>query len=57
MFLFKKEANPDFNRAICRGLENEGMFVFVASEDPDKPKEGQIIIQSEESDFKALGQQ
>ncbi|CAH2090779.1 unnamed protein product [Euphydryas editha] len=57
VFLFKKEANPDFNRAICKGLENEGMFVFVASEDPDKPKEGQIIIQGEESDFKALGQQ
>ncbi|XP_050351806.1 alanine--glyoxylate aminotransferase 2, mitochondrial [Nymphalis io] len=57
LFMFKKEANPDFNRAICKGLENEEMFVFVASEDQDKPKEGQIIIQGAETDFKALGQQ
>ncbi|XP_053606835.1 alanyl-tRNA editing protein Aarsd1 [Plodia interpunctella] len=57
VFMFKKEATPDFNRAICKGLEGEGLFMFLASEDADKPKEGQIIIQGPEEHCNALGQQ
>ncbi|KAM3955847.1 alanyl-tRNA editing protein Aarsd1-like [Aphomia sociella] len=57
VFLFKKEATPDFNRAICKGLEEEGLFIFLASEEPDKPKEGQIMIQGPEEHCNALGQQ
>ncbi|XP_049874259.1 alanyl-tRNA editing protein Aarsd1 [Pectinophora gossypiella] len=57
VFMFKKEATPEFNRAICKGLEGEGLFVFLASEEPDKPKEGQIIIQGPEEHCTALGQQ
>lgn len=55
--MFKKEATPDFNRAICKGLEGEGIFIFLASEEPDKPKEGQIIIQGPEEHCSALGNQ
>ncbi|KAL0822231.1 hypothetical protein ABMA28_004360 [Loxostege sticticalis] len=57
LFMFKKEATPDFNRAICKGLEGEGIFIFLASEEPDKPKEGQIIIQGPEEHCSALGNQ
>lgn len=57
VFMFKKEATPDFNRAICKGLDGEGIFLFLASEEPDKPKEGQIIIQGPEAHCNALGSQ
>ncbi|KAI8425963.1 hypothetical protein MSG28_004951 [Choristoneura fumiferana] len=57
LFLFKKEATPEFNRAVCKGLEGEGLFMFLASEEPDRPKEGQIIIQGPEEHCNALGQQ
>ncbi|XP_052741794.1 alanyl-tRNA editing protein Aarsd1 [Bicyclus anynana] len=57
VFMYKKEATPDFNRAICKGLEKEGLFLFLVSEEPDKPKEGQIIIQGPEEHCNALGQQ
>ncbi|CAG4946540.1 unnamed protein product [Parnassius apollo] len=57
VFLCKKEATPDFNRAICKGLEGEGLFLFLASVEPDKPKEGQIIIQGPEEHCNVLGQQ
>ncbi|XP_013188552.2 alanine--glyoxylate aminotransferase 2, mitochondrial [Amyelois transitella] len=57
VFMFKKEATPEFNRAICKGLEKEGLFMFLASEDPDKSKEGQIIIQGPEEHCNVLGQQ
>ncbi|XP_045767010.1 alanine--glyoxylate aminotransferase 2, mitochondrial [Maniola jurtina] len=57
LFMYKKEATPEFNRAICKGLEKEGLFMFLVSEDPDKPKEGQIIIQGPEEHCNALGQQ
>lgn len=56
LFMFKKEATPEFNRAICKALEGEGLFLFLASEEPDKPKEGQIIIQGPEEHCNALGQ-
>nr|XP_049706402.1 alanyl-tRNA editing protein Aarsd1-like [Helicoverpa armigera]XP_049707933.1 alanyl-tRNA editing protein Aarsd1-like [Helicoverpa armigera] len=55
MIMFKKEATPEFNRAVIKGLEGEGMFMFLASEEPDKPKEGQIIIQGPEEHCNALG--
>ncbi|XP_011565136.3 alanine--glyoxylate aminotransferase 2, mitochondrial [Plutella xylostella] len=57
VFMFKKEATPDFNRAICKGLDGEGIFLFLASEEQDKPKEGQIIIQGPEAHCNALGSQ
>lgn len=57
LLMYKKEATPEFNRAICKGLENEGLFLFLVSEEPDKPKEGQIIIQGPEEHCNALGQQ
>ncbi|XP_047516927.1 alanyl-tRNA editing protein Aarsd1 [Pieris napi] len=57
VFMFKKEATPEFNRAICKGLEKEGLFIFCASEEPDKPKEGQIIIQGPEEHCNVLGAQ
>ncbi|CAH2237542.1 jg9795 [Pararge aegeria aegeria] len=57
VFIYKKEATPEFNRAICKGLENEGLFMCLVSEEPDKPKEGQIIIQGPEIHCNALGQQ
>ncbi|XP_072947294.1 alanyl-tRNA editing protein Aarsd1 [Epargyreus clarus] len=57
VFMFKKEATPEFNRAVSKGLENEGLFLFLASEEPDKPKEGQIMIQGPEEHCNALGQQ
>ncbi|XP_038223332.1 alanine--glyoxylate aminotransferase 2, mitochondrial [Zerene cesonia] len=57
VFMFKKEATPDFNRVICKALENEGMFIFCASEDPDKPKEGQIMMQGPEEHCYILGPQ
>lgn len=57
VFMFKKEATPDFNRNICKGLENEGIFMFLASEDPEKPKEGQILIQGPEEHCNVLGSQ
>lgn len=56
LFMFKREATPEFNRLICKGLEGEGLFIFLASEDPDKSKEGQIMIQGPEQHFEALGQ-
>lgn len=55
VIMFKKEATPEFNRAIIKGLEREGLFMFFASEEPDKPKEGQIIIQGPEEHCNALG--
>lgn len=55
VIMFKKEATPEFNRAVIKGLEGEGMFMFLASEEPDKPKEGQIIIQGPEEHCNALG--
>lgn len=55
--MFKKEVTPEFNRAICKGLENEGLFIFCASEEPDKPQEGQIIIQGPEEHCNVLGSQ
>lgn len=55
--MFKKEATPEFNRNICKGLENENLFIFMASEEPDKVKEGQIIIQGPEEHCLALGQE
>ncbi|KAJ8715901.1 hypothetical protein PYW08_013186 [Mythimna loreyi] len=55
VIMFKKEATPEFNRAIIKGLEGENMFMFLASEEPDKPKEGQIIIQGPEEHCNALG--
>jgi hypothetical protein len=57
VFMFKKEASPEFNRSVCKALEGEGLFMFFASEEADKPKEGQIIIQGPEEHCKALGQQ
>lgn len=57
VFMFKKESTPEFNRAIMKGLEGEGLFMFLASEEPDKPKEGQIIIHGPEEHCNALGQQ
>ncbi|CAH0730032.1 unnamed protein product, partial [Brenthis ino] len=57
VIMFKKEATPEFNRNICKTLESENLFMFLASEDPDKPKEGQIIIQGPEEHCKALGQE
>lgn len=57
MFMFKKEATPEFNRSICKALESENLFIFMASEEPDKPKEGQIIIQGPEEHCQALGHQ
>ncbi|VVC99283.1 unnamed protein product [Leptidea sinapis] len=45
VFINKKEATPEFNRIICKGLEKEGTFVFSCSEETDRPKEGQIIVQ------------
>lgn len=57
VFMFKKESTPEFNRAVIKGLEGEGLFMFLASEEPDKPKEGQIIIQGPEEHCNALGQQ
>ncbi|CAH2039267.1 unnamed protein product, partial [Iphiclides podalirius] len=57
VFMSKKEATPEFNRAICKGLEGEGMFIFLASIEPDKPKEGQIVIQGPEDHCNALGKQ
>lgn len=55
VIMFKKEATPEFNRAVIKGLEGEGLFLFFASEEPDKPKEGQIIIQGPEEHCNALG--
>lgn len=57
VFMCKKEATPDFNRLICKGLEGEGLFIFLASEEPDKQKEGQIMIQGPEEHCHALGKQ
>lgn len=57
IFMCKKEATPDFNRAICKALEGDSMFLFLASSEPDKPKEGQIIIQGPEEHCNELGQQ
>ncbi|CAB3220365.1 unnamed protein product [Arctia plantaginis] len=57
VFMFKKESTPEFNRALMKGLEGEELFMFLASEEPDKPKEGQIIIQGPEEQCNALGQQ
>ncbi|CAH0398907.1 unnamed protein product [Chilo suppressalis] len=57
VFMFKKEATPDFNRAVCKGLEGESLFMFFASEEVDKPKEGQILIQGPDEHIKVLGQQ
>ncbi|CAK1544868.1 unnamed protein product [Leptosia nina] len=44
-------------KAICKGLENDGLFIFCASEEPDKTKEGQIIIQGAEEHCNILGPQ
>lgn len=55
--LHKKEATPEFNRAICKGLEGQGLFMFLTSEDPDRPREGQILIQGPEEHCNALGSQ
>ncbi|KAJ8713705.1 hypothetical protein PYW07_014075 [Mythimna separata] len=55
VIMFKKEATPEFNRAIIKGLECENLFIFLASEDPDKPREGQIIIQGPVEHCNALG--
>ncbi|CAG9561468.1 unnamed protein product [Danaus chrysippus] len=55
--LFKKESTPEFNRIICKGLETENIFILLASEDPDKAKEGQIYLQGPEIHCNALGQQ
>ncbi|XP_068618804.1 alanine--glyoxylate aminotransferase 2, mitochondrial [Battus philenor] len=57
VFMCKKEATPDFNRAICKGLDGDGLFIFLASIDPEKPKEGQIVIQGPEEQCSVLGQQ
>ncbi|XP_075979201.1 alanine--glyoxylate aminotransferase 2, mitochondrial [Anticarsia gemmatalis] len=57
VFLFKKESTAEFNRAVIKGLEGEGLFMFLVAEEPDKPKEGQIIIQGPEEHCTALGQQ
>ncbi|KAJ0178089.1 hypothetical protein K1T71_005912 [Dendrolimus kikuchii] len=57
VFMFKKESTPEFNRALLKGLEGEDLFVFLASEDADRPKEGQIIMQGPEEYCNALGQQ
>ncbi|XP_045536196.1 alanyl-tRNA editing protein Aarsd1 [Papilio machaon] len=57
IFMCKKEATPDFNRVICKALEGDGMFLFLASSEPDKPKEGQILIQGPEEHCNKLGQQ
>ncbi|KPJ14315.1 Alanyl-tRNA editing protein Aarsd1-A [Papilio machaon] len=56
IFMCKKEATPDFNRVICKALEGDGMFLFLASSEPDKPKEGQILIQGPEEHCNKLGQ-
>lgn len=55
VIMFKKEATPEFNRAILKGLEGTDMFIFLASEEPDKPNEGQIIIQGPVEHCDALG--
>ena len=55
--MFKKEGTPEFNRAVLKGLEGEDLFLFLVSEEPDKPKEGQIIIQGPEEHCAALGTQ
>lgn len=55
--LFKRESTPEFNRIICKGLESDDIFILLASEDPDKTKEGQIILQGPEVHCNALGQQ
>uniref|UniRef100_A0A2A4JNL3 Threonyl/alanyl tRNA synthetase SAD domain-containing protein n=1 Tax=Heliothis virescens TaxID=7102 RepID=A0A2A4JNL3_HELVI len=55
MIMFKKEATPEFNRAVIKGLEGEGLFMFLVSEDPDKPNEGQIIIQGPKEHVNVLG--
>lgn len=56
LIMFKKEATPEFNRAVIKGLEGEkDLFMFLASEEPDKPKEGQIIIQGPVEHCNALG--
>lgn len=57
VFMLKKEATPEFNRLICKGLEGEGLFIFLTAEEPDKPKEGQIMIQGPEEHCNALGPQ
>lgn len=57
VFVYKKESTPEFNRAILKGLEGVDLFIFLVSDEPDKPREGQIIIQGPEEHCKALGQQ
>ncbi|XP_063535852.1 alanine--glyoxylate aminotransferase 2, mitochondrial [Cydia strobilella] len=57
VIMCKKEATPEFNRAICKGLEDTDVFLCLAAEDPDKPKEGQILIQGPEQHCTALGTQ
>lgn len=58
VFMFKKEATPEFNRTICKGLESyKDMFVFLVSEDNEKRGEGQILIQGPEEACNALGSQ
>ncbi|CAG9794055.1 unnamed protein product [Diatraea saccharalis] len=56
IFMFKKDATPEFNRAVCKGLEEDNLFMFFASQEADKPKEGQIIIQGPEEHCIVLGQ-
>ncbi|XP_041987278.1 alanine--glyoxylate aminotransferase 2, mitochondrial [Aricia agestis] len=56
LILFKKESTPEFNRAVCKGLENEGLFMLLASSEPDKANDGQIIIQGPEDACNDLGQ-
>ncbi|CAH0584525.1 unnamed protein product [Chrysodeixis includens] len=53
--MFKKEATPEFNRAVLKGLEGQNLFIFLASEEPDRPNEGQIIIQGPVEHCEALG--
>lgn len=57
LFMFKKESTTEFNRAIMKGLDGETLFIFLASEDPDKPKEGQILIQGPQEHCDVLGPQ
>ncbi|GBP08733.1 Alanyl-tRNA editing protein Aarsd1 [Eumeta japonica] len=57
LYMFKKEATPDFIRAVCKGLEDENIFMFLAAEDPEKPNEGQLIIQGPKEYCGALGGQ